>query len=120
MVRAHKVLDWVELWLRVDGPESVLALDNMQRQPLSGPPAGPEPTSNSTYRTRRQNYASACCSVALRVRNLRLRNHCVRPLPMIYHGRLDRNDISARPLVGRVYFAPGCHPRSGKMIAKRG
>jgi hypothetical protein len=36
MVRAHKVTGWAGLWLRIDGPEGVLALDNVQRQPLSG------------------------------------------------------------------------------------
>jgi hypothetical protein len=36
MVRAHKVTGWAGLWLRIDGPEDVLALDNVQRQPLSG------------------------------------------------------------------------------------
>jgi hypothetical protein len=36
MVRAHKVTDWAALWLRIEGPEGFLALDNLQRQPLSG------------------------------------------------------------------------------------
>ena len=36
VVRAHKVTDWAGLWLRMDGTEGVLALDNVQRQPLSG------------------------------------------------------------------------------------
>jgi len=36
MMRAHKVTGWAGLWLRIDGPGGVLALDKVQREPLSG------------------------------------------------------------------------------------
>ena len=33
-VRAQEVTDWAGLWLRIDGPHGVLAMDNMQDRPL--------------------------------------------------------------------------------------
>jgi hypothetical protein len=36
MVRASEVTDWAGLWLRVDGPNGMLVLDNMQDRALRG------------------------------------------------------------------------------------
>jgi len=33
-VRALEVTDWAGLWLRIDGPQGVLVIDNMQDRPL--------------------------------------------------------------------------------------